>query len=146
MADDVVSVLKTALRRWVCRKDESSHPALLADPDIHALAAATQAGMSEPASADGEREWGNLRELTKEWLVQQKPGVEPGPLQTQDFEHLAALISLKSPDMEPSHPVGGPAVSEEASKTDAPLPTEAEIWTQEAPALVFAREHLERCL
>lgn len=146
MSDDVVLVLKTALRRWVCRKDETSHPALLSDPDIHALAAATQAGVSEPLSADGGREWGNLRELTKAWLVQQKPGVEPGALQTHDFEYLAALISPKSPEMELFCPVAGPAASEEVPKTDTPLPIEVEIWTQAAPTLVFAREHLERCL
>ncbi|MFT8478470.1 hypothetical protein [Gluconobacter oxydans] len=150
MVNDVVSVLKSALGRWVCRKDVSSHPSLLTEPDLHALAVATQAGMSSPPSPEGEREWGNLRELTKDWIVQQKPGVAPGPLQTRDFEHLAALISPLLPDGPAPQAASEPAVAQQQPpQTDIqpqPQPEVVERWTREAPELVFAREHLERCL
>ncbi|MQR99131.1 hypothetical protein [Gluconobacter aidae] len=126
----------------------SSHPSLLTEPDLHALAVATQAGMSGPSSPEGEREWGNLRELTKDWIVQQKPGIAPGPLQTRDFEHLAALISPVLSDGSAPLAVSEPAVSQQKPpEADIqPQPEEVERWTREAPELEFAREHLERCL
>lgn len=148
MVNDVVSVLKSALGRWVCRKDVSSHPSLLTEPDLHALAVATQAGMSSPPSPEGEREWGNLRELTKDWIVQQKPGVVPGPLQPRDFEHLAALISPLLPEgaapQAALEPIG--SQQEPPQRDIQPQQEVVECWTREAPELVFAREHLERCL
>lgn len=148
MVNDVVSVLKSALGRWVCRKDVSSHPSLLTEPDLHALAVATQAGMSRPPSPEGEREWGNLRELTKDWIVQQKPGVVPGPLQPRDFEHLAALISPVLPEGPALQAASEPTVAQQEPPQAAipPQPEVVERWTREAPELAFAREHLERCL
>ncbi|WP_415554597.1 hypothetical protein [Gluconobacter potus] len=146
MANDVVSLLKSALGRWVCRQDVSSHPSLLTEPDLHALAVATQAGLSSPPSPEGEREWGNLRELTKDWIVQQKPGIAPGPLQTHDFEYLAALITPVLPDESTPQAVSEPAVSQQEPPQTDIQPEVVERWTREAPELVFAREHLERCL
>ncbi|MFT8716584.1 hypothetical protein [Gluconobacter potus] len=124
----------------------SSHPSLLTEPDLHALAVATQAGLSSPPSPEGEREWGNLRELTKDWIVQQKPGIAPGPLQTHDFEYLAALITPVLPDESTPQAVSEPAVSQQEPPQTDIQPEVVERWTREAPELVFAREHLERCL
>lgn len=119
MDNEVVSVLKTALRSWVCKKDALSKPALLTEPDIHDLAVATKAGMVPPPCPEGVREWGNLRELTKGWIVQQEPDAIPEALQNRDFEYLATLIAPSCSDAQPLH---------------------------EDEKLVFAREHLERCL
>ena len=144
--DIVVSVLKSALGRWVCKKDLSSHPSLLSEPDLYALAVATQAGMLSSSSLEGEPEWGNLRELTKDWIVQQKPGVAPGPLQFNDFEHLAALISpVLSKGLAPQS-VSELAVSQHELSQDDIQPQVVDRWVREAPELAFAREHLERCL
>ncbi|MFT8808280.1 hypothetical protein [Gluconobacter sp.] len=146
MVNETVSVLKAALGRWVCRKDASSHPGLLTNADLHDLAVATRAGMSEPASPEGRREWGDLRELTKNWLVQQKLGVEPGPLQVHDFEHLATLISPEHPVSTPSPVVPDPVSPPEPSESGLSCQSDVELWTHEAAELSFAREHLERCL
>lgn len=139
MMNEIVSALEAAVGRWVCKKDASSPPALLTQSDVHDLAMAATAGMSDPASPEGEREWGNLRELTKSWVVQQKPGAKPGPLEVQDFEHLAALISPVLPASEP--------VSSVVRQNDTtPVQSDVGRWTYEAADLTFAREHLERCL
>ncbi len=146
MTNEAVSALKAAVGRWVCRKDALSHPSLLTNSDIHDLAAAVKAGLSGPVSAEGEREWGNLRELTKDWIVQQKSGVEPGPLQIHDFEHLASTISPVLPASEPAGPTATSVVLEAQSDSTIPVQSDVELWTHEAADLTFAREHLERCL
>lgn len=149
MTHEVVSVLKNALGRWVCWKDTSAHPALLSASDFHDLAVAAQAGRSEMPSPDGEREWGDLRALTKSWLVQKDLGVAPEPLQASDFEQLAALISTSLSENSPVQSATGdgqPAVSGVQDREDDAAPLHVALWTREAPELSFAREHLERCL
>lgn len=143
MVNEVLAALENVVGLWVCKKDASSHPALLGSSDIHDLAMATKAGISGPVSREGEREWGNLRELTKDWIVQQKPGTEPGPLQRHDFEHLASLISPVLPTPE----VTAESVTSQAQPDSAnSVQSDVDRWTREAPDLTFAREHLERCL
>lgn len=147
MAGELMSALNAALGLWVCKKDESSAPALLTDPDIHDLIGAIKAGLSQPPSPEGVREWGNLRELTKNWIVQQKPGTEPQPLQLHDFEQLATLIPQELPDTQTCPAaVYEELVSQNQSESDPVCQSEAKLWAREAPDLVFAREHLERCL
>ncbi|GBR71128.1 hypothetical protein [Gluconobacter kanchanaburiensis] len=149
MTHEIVSVLKNALGRWVCWKDTSAHPALLAVSDFHDLAVAAQAGRSETALPDGEREWGDLRALTKSWLVQKDLGVAPEPLQTSDFEQLAALISPSLSENSPVQPAMDESeidVSGVHGREGDAAPPHVALWTREAPELSFAREHLERCL
>ncbi|MBF0858898.1 hypothetical protein HKD24_06675 [Gluconobacter sp. LMG 31484] len=146
MTNEAVSALKAAVGRWVYRKDASSHPSLLTNSDIHDLAIAVKAGLAGPVSAEGEREWGNLRELTKNWIVQQKLGVKPGPLQAHDFEHLASVISPVLPVSEPAGLAVTPVVPDAQPDSAIPVQSDVELWAHEAADLAFAREHLECCL
>ncbi|MBF0875474.1 hypothetical protein HKD21_01240 [Gluconobacter cerevisiae] len=144
--NEVVSAIKNSLRSWVCRKDVSSHPALLTDSDFQALAVATTEGMAETPSLEGVREWGSLKELTKNWIVHQRPHVEPGPLGTSDFEHLAALTTAALSEEQSS----SASVSHEPLQNSSEaclLPhSDADFRLHDPTQLVFAREHLERCL
>ncbi|MBS1102530.1 hypothetical protein JK202_05790 [Gluconobacter sp. Dm-62] len=137
-----MSELKTLLGQWICKKDASTHPGLLTDSDIHNIAVAIQEGISETVSADGHREWGKLRDLTRGWLVQQKPGTEPGPLQTHDFERLGSLVVTETPEPTPSHDVSEAPATVPDTENVPPLQVDA----KNDAALFFAREHLERCL
>lgn len=135
---EAASALTAVLGGWVCRKDAFSRPALLTNADILNLAQATHAALSAPVSADGEREWGNLREMTKNWLVQQGPNSASQPLQLQDFRRMTELLSSETGQNVPD--------------PTALLPSSSELCAEGAGLgytktdLAFALEHLEHCL
>ena len=144
--NEVVSAIKNSLRSWVCRKGVSSHPALLTDSDFHALAVATTEGMAETPSSEGVREWGSLKELTKNWIVHQRPHVEPGPLGTSDFEHLAALTAAALSDKQSSSSAVKHEPLQDSSEACTVPQSEEDCRVHDSMQLVFAREHLDRCL
>ncbi|MEN3167188.1 hypothetical protein [Gluconobacter sp. OJB] len=106
--------------------------------------------MAETPSLEGVREWGSLKELTKNWIVHQRPHVEPGPLGTSDFEHLAALTTAALSEEQSASASASASVSHESLQDSSEaclLPhSDANFQLHDPTQLVFAREHLERCL